>query len=172
MAKEKTAQTGKKSKKKWIIIGVIVFVVLAAIIGTSDDDAATNGETVDTTVDIGAVEPNTSAMVDALAKVAKAAVADGITDTQRDEAMNFIVSNYPNFYENNEIMEQAMTYGYMLDYGYTGNEDARVYADLGVDLVQAVKYVYRGAEAADDEATLINLEQVKESLQKLGYTVE
>ena len=65
-----------------------------------------------------------------------------------------------------------MFYGFWLEYAYDGDEGARNYYNLGMDMEQAVKYVYRGAEKAEDEATKENLAQIKESLEAIGQTVE
>ena len=88
-------------------------------------------------------EANTSAKVDALALAAKQDIEEnGVSDAKRDEAVTFIVEHYPDFYADNETMEQA------------------------------VKYVYRGAESVEDDATQENLSQIRESLEAIGQTVE
>ncbi|HIY04280.1 MAG TPA: hypothetical protein H9733_04900 [Candidatus Anaerotignum merdipullorum] len=52
-------------------------------------------------------------------------------------------------------------------FAYLDTEETTM-AELGMDAVQTVKYVYRGAEAVEDEATKLNLEQVNESLTALS----
>jgi hypothetical protein len=99
-------------------------------------------------------------------------VAGDVTEEMRDEAVAFIVEHYPDYYGDNETMERAMFYGFWLEYAYDGDEGARNYYNLGMDMEQAVKYVYRGAEKAEDEATKENLTQIKESLEAIGQTVE
>ena len=174
---------GKNGKKKWIIVGVAVVLVLAAAVGGnkgSDQTAGTPSSEPPTQASApaesepSAAEPelNTSAKVDALAREAKDSVAEGVTEEMRDEAVAFIVEHYPDYYGDNETMEQAMFYGFWLEYAYDGDEGARNYYNLGMDMEQAVKYVYRGAEKAEDEATKENLTQIKESLEAIGQTVE
>lgn len=174
---------GKNGKKKWIIVGVAVVLVLAAAVGGnkgSDQTAGTPSSEPPTQASApaesepSAAEPelNTSAKVDALAREAKDSVAEGVTEEMRDEAVAFIVEHYPDYYGDNETMEQAMFYGFWLEYAYDGDEGARNYYNLGMDMEQAVKYVYRGAEKAEDEATKENLAQIKESLEAIGQTVE
>lgn len=174
---------GKNGKKKWIIVGVAVVLVLAAAVGGnkgSDQTAGTPSSEPPTQASAPAEsepsaaepEPNTSAKVDALAREAKDSVAEGVTEEMRDEAVAFIVEHYPDYYGDNETMEQAMFYGFWLEYAYDGDETARGYYNLGMDMEQAVKYVYRGAEKAEDEATKENLAQIKESLEAIGQTVE
>lgn len=187
MAKNKTEQQGAKSKKKWIIAAAVVLVLAAAVAGNSDtydnikqdqqteqSAQSTEPDTQDTeqAVDTPEPEANASAKVDALALEAKAAAAEGVTDEQRDEAIAFIVDHYPAYYADNETMEQAMAYGFWLEYAYKDDEASRDYAELGMDVAQAVKYVYRGAEEVEDDATQENLRQIKETLEKLGYNVE
>ena len=106
---------------------------------------------------IADTEPNSSERVDAIAFFAKDAAATKNEDIG-DQAVLFIVNEYPNYYESAEVMEKAMLCGYYLEY--------LDYADrvttLGMDVEQAVKYVYRGVEAVEDEATQENLSQIKE----------
>lgn len=177
-------------KKKWIIIAVVAVVLIAAAVGgnTETQQPQTSGtqatseapetqdpvtETVGETEAEAEPEANTSAKVDALALAAKQDIEEnGVSDAKRDEAVTFIVEHYPDFYADNETMEQAILYGYWLEYAYESDESARDYAELGMDLEQAVKYVYRGAESVEDDATQENLSQIRESLEAIGQTVE
>lgn len=111
-------------------------------------------------------EPNTSAMVDAIILQAKAD-AETATDEDLQAAFTFIKDTYPDFFTDNEVMEKVMYYGSLLEYAYRDTEETTM-AELGMDAVQTVKYVYRGAETVEDEATKLNLEQVNESLTALS----
>lgn len=179
-----------RGKKKWIIIAVVAVVLIAAAVGenTETQQPQTSGaqatseapetqepvtEVTSETENEAEPEANTSAKVDALALAAKQDVEEnGVSDAKRDEAVAFIVEHYPDFYTDNETMEQAISYGYWLEYAYESDESARDYAELGMDLEQAVKYVYRGAESVEDDATQENLSQIRESLEAIGQTVE
>ena len=183
---EKKAEPGegKNGKKKWIIVGVVVVVLLAAAIGGNkggDQTAGTSSPEPSTQASapaetdppvVSEPEPNTSAKVDALAREAKDSVAEGVTEEKRDEAVAFIVEHYPDYFGDNETMEQAMFYGFWLEYAYADDEASRDYAELGMDMGQSVKYVYRGAEKAESDATQENLRQIKKSLEAIGQTVE
>lgn len=179
-----------RGKKKWIIIAVVAVVLIAAAVGgnTETQQPQTSGtqatseapeiqepvtEVTSETENEAEPEANTSAKVDALALAAKQDVEEnGVSDAKRDEAVAFIVEHYPDFYMDNETMEQAISYGYWLEYAYESDESARDYAELGMDLEQAVKYVYRGAESVEDDATQENLSQIREALEAIGQTVE
>ena len=179
-----------RGKKKWIIIAVVAVVLIAAAVGgnTETQQPQTSGtqatseapeiqepvtEVTSETENEAEPEANTSAKVDALALAAKQDVDEnGVSDAKRDEAVAFIVEHYPDFYTDNETMEQAISYGYWLEYAYESDESARDYAELGMDLEQAVKYVYRGAESVEDDATQENLSQIREALEAIGQTVE
>ena len=179
-----------RGKKKWIIIAVVAVVLIAAAVGenTETQQPQTSGtqatseapETQEPVTEVPSEteneaepEANTSAKVDALALAAKQDVEEnGVSDAKRDEAVAFIVEHYPDFYTDNETMEQAISYGYWLEYAYESDESARDYAELGMDLEQAVKYVYRGAESVEDDATQENLSQIREALEAIGQTVE
>ena len=117
-------------------------------------------------------ESNSSAMVDYLASEAKKSANQSATEEKRDDAINFIYENYPDYYVDNETMEKAIYYGFYLEYAYGENEGKNYYVDLGMDTEQAVKYVYRGAESVEDSSTQENLSQIAESLNALGYQVE
>lgn len=179
-----------RGKKKWIIIAVVAVVLIAAAVGgnTETQQPQTSGtqatseapetqepvtEVTSETENEAEPEVNTSAKVDALALAAKQDVEEnGVSDAKRDEAVAFIVEHYPDFYTDNATMEQAISYGYWLEYAYESDESARDYAELGMDLEQAVKYVYRGAESVGDDATQENLSQIREALKAIGQTVE
>ena len=104
----------------------------------------------------------------AISTEARAAAAEGVTDAQRDEAVKFIADHYPNYYADNETMEQAMAYGFLLKYAYRDDEASQAYAWLGRDVEQAITYVYRRYETVEDEATQTNLERIQERLEELG----
>ena len=188
----KNPKASKPFYKKWWVWVIAVCIVIGGIAGGGDteetpvpdateptaimetvesstEDAEPIAEEPETEPEPAAEpEPNTSEKVDALALEAKEAVAEGITDAQRDDAVTFIVDHYPDYYTDNEVMEQAMAYGFWLEYAYQDDEAAQTYAELGTDVSQAVKYVYRGAEAVEDDATQENLRQIKEHLETLG----
>lgn len=109
-------------------------------------------------------EANTSARVDEIAKIAKAD-AVSITNELQNEAVDYISKNYSVCFESNESMELMMYYGGLLDYGC---KDGSVEKDIGTDSVQVAKYVYRGAEAVDDDGTQENIRQIQEGLKTLG----
>ena len=89
---------------------------------------------------------------------------------------NYIVLavNSNTVFESKEKMENIMYYGRVLEL-YSKrllekNEQVEYMKELnkfGSDSVQMVKYVYRGAETPEDQATLSNIEQVKKSSNKL-----
>lgn len=85
-------------------------------------------------------------------------------------------------FDNNETMEDIIYKGAFLEYygkikmdkfekaaqeDSDGYKIAKTVNTLGTDAVQMVKYVYRGAEKADDDSTISNIKQVKESLKQL-----
>lgn len=109
-------------------------------------------------------EAGTSAKVDEIAMKAKND-ANSITNELKENAIAFIKNSKENFYKDNETMEQAMYYGYLLEYAYE-NSDTDL-AKLGQDIYQAIKYVYRGIETVEDNATQENLRQIEEDLQEL-----
>ena len=142
-------------KKKSLIFAFVLGSVLLFLVGCRAVDP-NNPIPYD-----NAPTANTTEMVDYISKVSTA-VSDIV-------AIDFIRNTYPNFYTDNATMEKAMYYGYLLEYRH--QEDSTDYyqniTKLGMDTEQAVKYVYRGVEAVDDDATQENLKQISESLAEI-----
>lgn len=92
----------------------------------------------------------------------------GVSEEKRDEAVKFLVENYNNYFKDNETMEKVYYYGNYLAKGYA-NDEMKEYALLGVDAYEAVKDVYCGRESKENK---LNIEFIKETLNKLGYSVE
>lgn len=105
-------------------------------------------------------EKNTSAMVDQIALTAKE-YAETLTDEQAAEIIDAIRDAGHKFYNGPDEMEKFMWYGYLLDYKY---DDSDPRSELGMDLYQAIKYVYRNVETALDDSTQENLRQIDEDL--------
>lgn len=168
-----------------ITLALTVIILIAAAV--SGDDSMTENEQVETVTETISAETevasseaetetmpeaNTSAMVDYIAAEAKKSANQAATEEKRDEAIEYISSHYPNYFADNETMEKTMYYGYYLEYAYMSDDPTNVYANLGMDTYQAVKYVYRGTESVEDDHVTENLRQISEWLNKLGYNAE
>lgn len=155
-------------KKKWLYL-VLAVLIIGGIGSTSHKDSSTDASTTNvadniTPTEAPEPEANTSAMVDSIVNKAKSD-ADGQLDLDTcKEALSYLKDNYPNYFTDNETMEKVMYYGAFLEYSFEGKGINDVCATLGQDALQTVKYVYRGADAIEDESTQSNLRQVKESL--------
>ena len=165
------ALTKKEDRKKWTLGLLICFVlVIASAImisagGSSNGTSASSGSASAAPAEEDP-EPNTSAMVDSIARQAKAD-AENASDADLEKAYDYIKANYKDCFGGNETMEQMMYNGWLLEYTYDGNESMRDYYNLGMDAEQLVKYVYRGAETKDDQSTQENIKQIEESIQKI-----
>lgn len=155
-------------KKKWLYV-VLAVLIIGGIGSTSHKDSSTDASTTNvadniTPTEAPEPEANTSAMVDSIVNKAKSD-ADGQLDLDTcKEALSYLKDNYLNYFTDNETMEKVMYYGAFLEYSFEGKGINDVCATLGQDALQTVKYVYRGADAIEDESTQSNLRQVKESL--------
>ena len=155
-------------KKKWLYV-VLAVLIIGGIGSTSHKDSSTDASTTNvadniTPTEAPEPEANTSAMVDSIVNKAKSD-ADGQLDLDTcKEVLSYLKDNYPNYFTDNETMEKVMYYGAFLEYSFEGKGINDVCATLGQDALQTVKYVYRGADAIEDESTQSNLRQVKESL--------
>lgn len=168
--------TPKEKKKHPAIKGCGMFLLLVIVLSfllvlfaslSSSDTEKDQTKTEKTNSEIKA---NTSEMLDYIAEQAKKSYNEGSSESKRDEALNFISTNYPNYFNDNETMEKAIYYGYYLEYAYSQNGSDNLYAKLGTDTYQAVKYVYRGAEKVEDESTQENLRQIEETLMEIDST--
>lgn len=162
----------EEDRKKWTLGLLICFVlvIVSAIMisagGSSNGTSASSGSASAAPAEEDP-EPNTSAMVDSIARQAKAD-AENASDADLKKAYDYIKANYKDCFGDNETMEQMMYNGWLLEYTYDGNESMRDYYNLGMDAEQLVKYVYRGAETKDDQSTQENIKQIEESIQKIG----
>lgn len=161
----------KEDRKKWTLGLLICFVlvIVSAIMisagGSSNGTSVSSGSASAAPAEEDP-EPNTSAMVDSIARQAKAD-AENASDADLEKAYDYIKANYKDCFGGNETMEQMMYNGWLLEYTYDGNESMRDYYNLGMDAEQLVKYVYRGAETKDDQSTRENIKQIEESIQKI-----
>ena len=172
----------KNSKGKMLLIAIVIFLAIGIISGvahnltgstpkdtskakTSDSIKATNDD-ADFQDQVKDAAPNTSDMVDKIALQAKQDAAT-IDEAKTDEAITYIKETYPNYFDDNDVMEKTMYYGYLLEYAYKDTDNSPL-TNLGMDTYQAVKYVYRGAETIDDDGTQENLRQISEDLEKVN----
>lgn len=170
--------SGKKKKKGCLFtfVFIAIFLLIMFLLPIfSDDSEDINSVTPPPADDVTTNEdpqPNTTAAVDAIARNAKESANKSSSDEKREEAVQYIYEHYPNYFDSNEVMEKAMYYGYYLEYAYAKNGSDNLYANLGIDTYQVVKYYYRGSEDLTSEFTTENLKQIKESLEKLGYELD
>ena len=101
-------------------------------------------------------EQGTTEMVDQISLVAQNNVGR-MTDDDVSNIIKIISDADHKFYNNPEEMERFMWYGYLLDHKF---DDSDPRSALGMDLYQAIKYVYRGVETIFDDATHENLSQI------------
>ena len=116
-------------------------------------------------------QPNTSLMVDSLVRKGKDKV-DTATEEDLTTAINYIKDNIDNLFANNEVMENTIYYGSLLEYYYAIDHDSYngfndIKGEIGMDAVQAVKGVYRNTETAQDQHVVENINQIKENLGKI-----
>lgn len=116
-------------------------------------------------------EAAASATVDSIAKKAKEA-AKTASDSDLKTAYTYIHDTYTDCFGSNEVMEQMMYYGWLMEYAYEGNESMINYYNVGQDAEQLVKYVYRGTEKPEDAGPQENIRQIKESIAKIDQAAE
>lgn len=113
---------------------------------------------------IDGVKPNTSKMVDVINRAARNSANYSASEEKRNEAVNFLRDNYPNYTADDNTMIKVMYYGFYLNHAYG---DGTTYGDLGFDASQIAKNVYRGSETTDSDFIKANYEQVEKSLSQI-----
>lgn len=156
-----------------VIVAMFIILVVAAL---NSDPSETSNTQPQTLSDESASESREkSDIIDSIIRQAREDASE-ITDEQTEEAVDFIYENFNRYFDSDEIMEKCIYYGSLLQYGYEDDyqidSTAKIYTDLGSDVVRLVKYVYRGTESSTEDRMEINLEQIKESLIYLGYNFD
>lgn len=142
-----------------------------------DTESANANENIVSNTD---AEPNTSAKVDQITLQAKHD-AENISDEEAtekwNEAFKYLKEHQSNFYESNEVMEQSMYYGTFIYEYIEANATATNISELpdstraayeaGLNTVEAIKYVYRGAASIEDEDTQSKLKDATNNLDLL-----
>ena len=156
-----------------LLIIVILSVSIFVFFGKDDNDKTPekNNKTEQKEIKQEKPEANTSSMVDHLIKQAKNNISN-VDSNELNTALQYIVDNLDNMFKDNDTMEKIIYYGSLLeDYYAIDNNSFNGFNDLkgeiGMDAVQAVKYVYRNTETPQDQHVTENIKQIKENLTKI-----
>lgn len=161
--------------KKFIMSTVIIIALISlTACGQEKNNETSNDSKNDNTnevVEEVLPEENTTEMVDKLIRDGKAAAKEANKDDVAI-ALEYIKAHINNLFESNDVMEQTIYYGSLLEYYYAVDNDpykgfVSIEGEIGMDAVQAVKYVYRNVESPEDTATIENINQINENLEKL-----
>lgn len=107
------------------------------------------------------IEKNTSDMVDAICLLAKKDAAS-ISEEKVEEAIAFIRKNHKALHKDDQTMECALYYGYLLDAAFD-DSDAR--SRMGWETVKKVKYVYRKLETPPKDEKMQDDDNIEEGEQ-------
>lgn len=162
--------------KRIILICIIAVSALSAAGCTEVQSTGSAAVSVEESITLDASEPEPEpepaweSLDDLLASHEWTAEADAATvsDDVLIEAQNYIGDAYPNFFIDAGTMEKLMFCGQLLEKACGEVPSRHNNATLGWKTVKSIKYVYRGAEAVEDEATQTNMEAVGECLKQLG----
>lgn len=150
--------------KRLICLLIVVFLSFCLFGCDNKENSKVESKPTNVEQEIAEPEPNTSEMVDNIISKARED-AKTASDEQKQEALDFIVDNVNKYFTGgNEMIEKVIYYGALLNYCY--DDDSEI-SKIGNDAVQSVKYVYRGAETIEDKATLENMKQLREEIDKL-----
>lgn len=166
MKKQQTNTQPIPRKNKMIFFGIIaVLVIMFTIVGCEGDVEEVSEEPQveqQEQQQMEVPEPNTSEMVDYLILKAKAEAEAEPSTEKVNKAVEYIRANINDAFVSNEVTEQLIYYGALLEYMYPHTWASQ----LGEDTVKAVKYVYRGVESADDMVTIENVREVNLQLKE------
>ncbi len=82
-------------------------------------------------------------------------------------AVNYIRYDSQNFFQNNKVMEEALYYGYYLQYSCQDDPEKEIFSDLGKSACLSIAYVYRGVDNENSPFTQTNLDKVKATLEMI-----
>lgn len=82
-------------------------------------------------------------------------------------AVNYIRYDSQNFFKNNKVMEEALYYGYYLQYACQSDPEKEIFSDLGKGACLSIAYVYRGVDNENSTFTQTNLDKVKATLEMI-----
>lgn len=114
---------------------------------------------------IEGVEPYTSKMIDVISRAARNSANYMATTAKREEALNFIKNNYPNYWTNEDTLIKSIYYGYYLSYAF---DNSSVYSNLGFDVYEIGKAIYRQEEVPESDFVQNNLRKIQENINKLN----
>lgn len=109
-------------------------------------------------------EHNSTSYVDYLTLKAKAD-AETASDENIENAINYIIEHKDNLFSDNEVMENAMYYGRLIECKYKDTKTD--YEKLGWQTLKTIKYVYIGEENINDEVTQNNLAKLIEIIDNI-----
>lgn len=177
-----------KIQSNSIIKGICLFLLVIIIIGsisfTSNDNTSSNKKNSSSTlketensystnkVKESELEANSNEKLNYLVKKGQSK-AKNANIKEADEALSYIKNNIDNPFSNNSIMENLIYYGTVLEYYYANNDSSfngfsDIRGKIGMNTVQAIKYVYRNIETPTNDATISNINKVKEDLLKIN----
>ena len=81
-------------------------------------------------------------------------------------AVNYIRYDSQNFFKNNKVMEEALYYGYYLQYACQSDPEKEIFSDLGKGACLSIAYVYR-VDNENSTFTQTNLDKVKATLEMI-----
>ena len=135
----------------------------------------------DTTDNSTVAKSNTSAKVDEIILQAKndaENISENDLNAKWNEAFKYLKDHQNNFYESNEVMENAMYYGAFI-YEYIElnavasntselQDSTKAAYEAGLNTVDAIKYVYRGTESETDQTTQNKLSEAIKNLDLIS----
>lgn len=108
------------------------------------------------------INTGSSEMVDVITEAAIRRCNYNDNEGYRNEAKDFIISNFPNYWKDEQTMRQTIYYGYYLNKSYGDNTSL---GKIGFDAYQIGKAMYRKQETEDSDFVQSNLIQIQKELQ-------
>lgn len=153
------------------IVILLSFVLALGITGCNSSHTSTNStisenSVISTVESSEPAEPNTFKKVSEISKQASSdSKISSNNDKNEKEAIKWLKENIDNIYDNNDNMEKAMYYGFLLEDIHSGMND-KMY-ETGMQAEMAVKYVYSGNDKIDDFGTQRHYSKLKELLKQI-----
>lgn len=87
--------------------------------------------------------------------------------TSIENGIWYIIQHRDNFFEDDEVMENLMSYGWLLEYGSSDE----ITSKMGEQVAMVVKYMYRHQETLNSDFTTGKLQRINEYIDEIlkGY---
>lgn len=169
----KRSKRTKKRKMIDIIIVILVIAIMVIVFGADLYRAWYCNKRLNTPVepifkvsDYGTTIRGTDNMVDHINTKVKEYLESSdssVVSASIENGIWYIIQHRDNLFENDEIMENLMCYGWLLEYGSSD----KIATEMGEQVAMVAKYMYRNQETLTSDYTQGKLKRINEYIEEI-----